>query len=150
MEKSKLIRTGLILAGIILILIQFFPIDKTNPPIDTTQDFIQTTNPPTEVANLLKTACYDCHSHTTKYPWYTNIQPLAWWIKGHVDNGTKHLNYSTWTTYSAKKKAHKIEEMMEVVEGKEMPMLSYMVAHNEAWIDAEQRKVLVEWFKTLE
>lgn len=150
MKKSKLIRTGLIVAGIILILIQFFPIDKINPPIDATQDFIQTTSPPTEVANLLKTACYDCHSHTTKYPWYTNIQPLAWWIKGHVDNGTKHLNYSTWTTYSAKKKAHKIEEMVEVVEGKEMPMLSYMVAHNDAWISAEQRKVLVDWFKTLE
>lgn len=150
MERRKIIKTIFIIAAILLVIIQFFQIDKTNPPIEATQDFIQNTNPPTEIATILKTACYDCHSHTTKYPWYTNIQPLAWWIKGHIDNGNKHLNYSIWTTYTAKKKAHKIEEMVEVVEGKEMPMLSYMVAHNDAWIDADQRKALVDWFKTLQ
>lgn len=145
-----MLKSVLFIAAILLVIIQFFQIDKTNPKVDLTQDFIQSTNPPTAIANLLTTACYDCHSHTTKYPWYTNVQPLAWWIKGHVDNGNKHLNFSTWATYEPKKKAHKIEEMIEVVEGKEMPMLSYMVAHNDAWIDAEQRKALVDWFKTLE
>jgi len=150
LKNKKLIRTILMIAAVALVIIQFFQIDKANPPVEATQDFIQQTNPPTAIAAILKTACYDCHSHTTKYPWYTNIQPFAWWIKGHVDNGNKHLNFSTWTTYSPKKKAHKIEEMVEVVEGKEMPMLSYMVAHNDAWINADQRKALVDWFKTLE
>lgn len=150
MDKRKIIKTVLTIAAVALLIIQFFQIDKTNPPIDAAQDFISVTNPPAPIVNILQTACYDCHSHTTKYPWYTNIQPLAWWIKGHVDNGSKHLNFSTWTTYTAKKKAHKIEEMIEVVEGKEMPMLSYMVGHNDAWIDADQRKALVDWFKTLE
>lgn len=150
MEKRKIIKTALIIAAVLLVIIQFFQIDKTNPKVDVAQDFIQNTNPPTEIANLLTTACYDCHSHTTKYPWYTNVQPFAWWIKGHVDNGNKHLSFSTWNSYSAKKKAHKIEEMIEMVEGKEMPMLSYMIGHNEAWIDAEQRQALVTWFKTLE
>jgi len=119
MKKRKIIKIVSIIVAILLILIQFFPIDKTNPPVEATQDFIQTTNPPTEIASILKVACYDCHSHTTQYPWYTNIQPFAWWIKGHVDNGNKHLNFSTWTTYAAKRKAHKIEEMIEVVERKE-------------------------------
>jgi len=150
MERRKIIRIALIVAAILLVIIQFFQIDKTNPKVDVTQDFIQHTNPPTEIANLLKTACYDCHSHTTKYPWYTNVQPIAWWIKGHVDNGNEHLNFSTWTTYEPKKKTHKIEEMIEKVEGKEMPLLSYMVAHNDAWIDADQRKAMVDWFKTLQ
>ncbi len=150
MEKRKIIKTVLIIAAVLLVVIQFFPIDKTNPKVDLAQDFVQNTTPPKEIANLLTTACYDCHSHTTKYPWYTNVQPFAWWIKGHVNNGNEHLNFSTWTTYEPKKKSHKIEEMIEVVAGKEMPMLSYMVAHNEAWINAEQRKALVDWFKTLE
>lgn len=150
MDKRKIFKTALIIAAILLVIIQFFKIDKTNPKVDLAQDFIQNTNPPTEIANLITTACYDCHSHTTKYPWYTNVQPLAWWIKGHVKNGNEHLNFSTWTTYEPKKKTHKIEEMIEVVEGKEMPMLSYMIAHNDAWVDAEQRKALVDWFKTLE
>lgn len=150
MDKRKIIKTALLIAAMLLVIIQFFQIDKTNPKVDLAQDFIHNTTPPTAIANLLTTACYDCHSHTTKYPWYTNIQPLAWWIKGHVNNGNEHLNFSTWTTYEPKKKSHKIEEMIEVVEGKEMPMLSYMVAHNDAWINAEQRKALVDWFKTLE
>lgn len=150
MDKRKIIRLALITALVALLIIQFFQIDKTNPPIDAAQDFIGATNPPAPIANILQTACYDCHSHTTEYPWYTNVQPLAWWIKGHIDNGNKQLNYSIWTTYTAKKKAHKIEEMIEVVEGKEMPMLSYMVAHNDAWIDATQRRELVDWLKTLE
>ncbi|MFK7981844.1 MAG: heme-binding domain-containing protein, partial [Saprospiraceae bacterium] len=143
LKNKKLIRTILIIAAAAFVIIQFFQIDKTNPSVDVAQDFIQNTNPPAEIATILKTACYDCHSHTTKYPWYTNIQPFAWWIKGHVDNGNKHLNYSTWSTYSAKKKAHKIEEMVDMVEGKEMPMLSYMIGHNDAWIDAGQRQALV-------
>jgi len=142
LKNKNLIRTILMIATVALVIIQFFQIDKTNPPIDATQDFIQHTNPPAEIATILKTACY-------KYPWYTNIQPFAWWIKGHVNNGNEHLNFSTWTTYTAKKKAHKIEEMVERVAGKEMPLLSYMVAHNDAWIDAEQRKALVDWFKAL-
>ena len=150
LKYKKLIRTILMVALAALVIIQFFQIDKTNPPVEKAQDFLAATNPPTEITNLLKTACYDCHSHTTKYPWYTNVQPLAWWIKGHVDNGNKQLNFSIWTTYEPKKKAHKIEEMIKKVEGKEMPLLSYMVAHNDAWIDAEQRKALVDWFKTLE
>ena len=150
MEKRKIIKIALIVAAVLFVVIQFFQIDKTNPKVDLAQDFIQHTNPPTEIANLLTIACYDCHSHTTKYPWYTNVQPFAWWIKGHVNDGNKHLNFSTWNTYTPKKKAHKIEEMIEMVEGKEMPMLSYMIGHNEAWIDAAQRQALVAWFKTLE
>ena len=84
------------------------------------------------------------------YKRQTKTQPAAWFVKGHIKEGRKHLNFSEWTTYSAKKKAHKIEEMIEVVEGKEMPMLSYMIAHQEAWINEDQRKTLVDWFKTLE
>ena len=40
---------------IILVILQFFQIDKTNPTFDESQDFIKVKNPPSEVAAILKT-----------------------------------------------------------------------------------------------
>ncbi|MFK7932140.1 MAG: heme-binding domain-containing protein [Saprospiraceae bacterium] len=133
--------------GVIFIIAQFFQIDKTNPPAVAEQDYLQAVQPPAEVANLIKTACYDCHSHTTEYPWYTSVSPVNFWVKNHITHGREHLNFSTWTTYPADKAKHKLEECQEVLEDKEMPMLSYMIAHNEAWISAEERQLLADWFK---
>ena len=51
----------------IIIILQFFQIDKTNPESDPANDFMNIANPPEEVATM-KTACYDCHSYNTRYP----------------------------------------------------------------------------------
>ena len=150
MELKKILKPVLIIALVLLVLIQFFQIDKTNPPVTIGQDFLEATNPPPAINSLIKKACYDCHSNTSKYPWYTNIQPVAWWVEGHIRNGRKELNFSTWTTYERKRQAHKLDECVEVLEEKEMPMLSYMVAHPEAWINAEQREQLANWFEEIE
>ena len=133
---------------VIFIIMQFFPIDKTNPPVDQAKDFLTMENAPTEVAQLFKTACYDCHSDETKYPWYTSVAPISWFIKGHIDEGHKHLNFSTWGDYDAKKKAHKMEEIIEVVDGKEMPMLTYWMIHWDAKISVEQRTQITDWVRT--
>lgn len=133
----------------VLIIMQFFGIDKTNPPSDANQDFMTLTSPPSDISQLLKDACYDCHSNHTKYPWYTNIAPVSWWIKGHIDHGRGNLNFSEWGTYSDKKRTHKIEEVIEFVEDKRMPLLSYIIGHPEAKISKEDRANIVTWFKTL-
>jgi len=48
---------------VILVIIQFFRIDKTNPPPDMDKDFISITNPPADIGIMIKESCYDCHSH---------------------------------------------------------------------------------------
>ena len=141
-------RNILIALAIILIIMQFFSIDKTNPSIDQAKDFLTVENTPTEVAQLFKIACYDCHSNETKYPWYTSVAPISWFIKGHIDNGREVLNFSTWSDYNAKQKSHKMEEIIEVVDGKEMPMLTYWMIHWDAKISEEQRKQITDWVKT--
>lgn len=141
-----------ILLGLIavLVIIQFFRIDKTNPPLDPPNDFINVQNPPQQIAKLLKDACYDCHSHESKYPWYTNVAPVSWWVKSHINEGREHLNFSTWGTYPLKKRAHKLEECYEEVEEKHMPLKSYTWAHPEARLTEDQRATLVSWFKDQE
>lgn len=105
----------------VLIVMQFFGIDKNNPTSDPSKDFLALAGDvEPEVANLIKTACYDCHSHNTKYPWYTSVAPVSWWIKGHIDNAREELNFSTFADYDAGRRSHKLEECAEVLRGKEM------------------------------
>jgi hypothetical protein len=131
----------------ILVIIQFFRIDKSNPEINMVNDFIKINNPPEEIATLLKTSCYDCHSNTTKYPWYSNVSPISWWVKHHIDEAREELNFSEWGSFKAKRKDHKLEEAIEELEEGEMPLNSYTWTHSEANLTAEQKTELLNWFK---
>ena len=128
---------------------QFFKIDKTNPPVEQQHDFMTMTNPPTEIKALLQNACYDCHSNETAYPWYTNVAPLSFWIKGHINGGREHLNFSEWGNYTKEKQIVKKDECAEWVGDKKMPLLTYTFGHPEAKLSEEDRQKLVDWFKTL-
>jgi len=134
----------------ILVVIQFITIDKTNPVVDSSKDFITLTNPPQEIGMMIKSSCYDCHSHHTKYPWYTNVAPVSWIIKNHIDVGRSHLNFSAWSEYDSRKQNHQLEECIEVVENSEMPLIPYTLAHSEANLSDEQRKILVNWFTLIQ
>ena len=134
---------------VLLLVIQVFRIDKTTKPIDQQKDFISLESPHPDVAALLQIACYDCHSNQPAFPWYTNIAPLSWWIKHHIDEGQHELNFSEWGTFSEKKKNHKLEECVEMIEEGEMPMASYTWMHKEAKLTDAQKLQLVEFFKAV-
>ncbi|MGV2480164.1 UNVERIFIED_CONTAM: heme-binding domain-containing protein, partial [Salmonella enterica subsp. enterica serovar Weltevreden] len=112
-------------------------------------DFISLSSANPEVAGLLRTACYDCHSAQPAFPWYTNIAPVSWWIRHHIDEGQHELNFSDWGSYSEKRKNHKLEECIELVEEGEMPMASYTWMHKEAKLTDAQKLQLVEFFRAV-
>lgn len=134
---------------LILILIQFIRVDQTNPVVNLQEDFISLTNPPENISAILKTSCYDCHSHETEYPWYTNIAPVSFFLANHIKDGRKHLNFSTWGQYTDKKKSHKLKEFVEMVEENEMPMFSYTLIHRNAILTDLQKKELTDWVKNI-
>lgn len=135
---------------IVLVAIQFFQIDKTNPVADENLDFLVMNNTPPEIASQIQASCYDCHSNQSVYPWYASVQPVGWWLKNHIEGGKKHLNFSEFGSYSAKKQAHKLEECIELTEEDLMPLSSYTLLHKEAVLDAAQKEVLINYFKDLE
>jgi len=146
-RKSK-IGIGLL---ILLVLIQFIRREKNVSSEDfSTTDFMALEQPPAAVAKILKDACYDCHSNNSKYPWYSEVAPVSWWITGHINGGKQHLNFSEWGNYPAKKAAHKLEECYEMMENGAMPLKSYTWLHSEAKLTDDQRKMMVEYFKKLE
>ncbi len=140
----------LIVLAIVFVIIQFFRIDKTVPSYDMSKDLIVMTQPSPEVERILRIACYDCHSYETAYPFYTNIAPFSWWIKGHINEGRAELNYSTWGDFPVKKLGHMIDESSEKVIEKKMPLTPYWMLHWDAKLTEEERKTLGDWFKTLE
>lgn len=141
--KKKILSSLLV----IVVVIQFFRIDKNNPEVNKTDDFIEITNPPLEIATILKSTCYDCHSNETKYPWYSNVAPISWWVKDHINEGRDELNFSKWGTFKEKRKDHKLEEAYEMLEEGEMPLNEYTWTHSEANLTVEQTSLLVNWIK---
>lgn len=144
--KSKIALSALLVFAIAqLIQPKFTDIQEVNQ-----NDFLQQENPPEELRVYIQTNCYDCHSNQPKYPWYSEISPLSWWIQDHIEEGSEHLNFSDWGSYSAKKKAHKMEEAVEEVEEDEMPLPSYTLIHRSAILDEAERENLLAWFKQIE
>jgi hypothetical protein len=144
MSKKKKILLGLL---IVVVILQFIR-PANNDSSENTSDTLAAAIPvPTEVDQILKAACNDCHSNHTNNMWYQNIQPIGWWINHHIKEGKQELNFSIFNTYSAKRKAHKMEEIAEQVEAGEMPMDSYTWMHWNAKLSAEQKKMLVDWAK---
>ena len=141
-----MIRKTLIGLLILFLLMQFIRIDKTNPTFDPKEDFLEAAQVDPDVASVIRRACYDCHSNQTEYPWYSNVAPVSWILKDHIDEGREELNFSEWTTYPVKKQQHKLEECYEMVEEGEMPLKGYTVMHANARLTDGERGELGKWF----
>jgi hypothetical protein len=104
---------------------------------------------PEEVMAILKPACMDCHSNTTRYPWYAEIQPVGIWLANHVNDGKKHLNFSEFTARKIAVQNHKFEEIIENVKEEEMPLSSYTWTHSDAKLTPEQREIITSWAQSM-
>ena len=139
-------KLGLLLL-VLFIIAQFFGPDKNEGDIASVDAFYADTNPPEDVKMIMTNVCNDCHSDHTRYPWYNTITPVNFWLNEHVNNGKKHFNISKWNDYSDKKKDHKLEELIEMVEEKEMPLPSYTWTHGDAKLSQEQIDAVISWAK---
>ena len=135
-----------LLAGIAFVVVaQFIPVTGANPPVDPTQTVFARMTVPAEVAGILTRACQDCHSHNTKWPWYSRIAPVSWLVVNDVNEGRRELNFSEWGRYNARRQDRKLKEICEQVERGKMPMPIYTVMHPQAKLTASDQKAICEW-----
>lgn len=134
----------------VLVIIQFFRPEKNDDKIIISEnDITKKYNTPEVIHQILVTKCYDCHSNSTEYPWYSNIQPFAWWMADHIKEGKQELNFSIFKTYPEKKANHKMEELLEVVNDGSMPIDSYVWIHGNAKLTEQDKSLINAWVKTL-
>ncbi len=145
----KLIKKILLALLIVGVIAQFFGPEKNEGSYASIDAFLSETKPSPQVTEILKETCFDCHSEVTRYPWYSQITPVNYWMADHVEHGKGHFDVSRWSDYSLKKKDHKLDELIEMVEAKEMPLKSYTWAHSEANLTEAQIKSLVDWAQGL-
>ena len=143
----KILKTLGVTLLIAFIIAQFFGPERNNGDIKSVNAFLADTKPPAEVKEILLNTCFDCHSDHTRYPWYDKITPVNYWLAEHVNDGKKHFNVSKWNDYSDKKKDHKLDELAEEVEEKEMPLPSYTWTHGDADLSPEQIEAVETWVK---
>lgn len=141
------IRWRWLLAGTaaVALLAQFFRPARTNPPVAPGHDLLTSNAPPREIAGLLRTACYDCHSAETKWPWYSQVSPVSWFLVSHVNEGRQRLNFSDWPHADPQRAARKWNRISDQVGSGDMPLSSYTWLHPAARLSAEQRDRLANW-----
>jgi hypothetical protein len=127
--------SGIVLGG----AIQFFGPDRTNPPVRTEVDV------PDEVRAVLRRACYDCHSNETRWPWYSRVAPVSWFVVGHVNKGRGDLNFSEWPTFDFEEDAEARKDIQKQIRLGKMPLRSYLYLHPDARLSEADRRALLRW-----
>jgi hypothetical protein len=144
-----MIKKILLYGVIVLLFIQLIKIDTENPPVNKEIDYNVVTHTTPEIKKILKKSCYDCHSNEVKYPWYSNIAPISWFIKEHVNQGKEYVNFSEYGKYNIYQKEHINSALYRVIENKYMPLKSYLWVHKEAVLSEQENTILIHWFESL-
>lgn len=126
----------LVVLVLILVGIQFIPVERTNPPIKSEVDA------PENVKAIFKKACYNCHSNETNWAWYTKIAPASFLAADDVEHGRKHLNFSEWNINKEEKAK---EEIWDEVREEQMPPWQYKIFHSEAKLTQEEKNIIRNW-----
>ncbi|MBL7988844.1 MAG: heme-binding domain-containing protein [Chlorobi bacterium] len=132
-------------AAAVLILLQFFGPTLENPAVDPLLANEASLQLPTDARHVLHTACMDCHSHTTEWPWFAHIAPISWIAAHNVDEGREHLNFSRWGSYTPKQQKKLLDEISTVVRHDRMPPTLHKLAHPSARLSTNERFVLYFW-----
>ncbi len=141
-RKLKLVGIGLIA---VLIVLQFFQPELNSAPIDPELDMLELLAPPEPVADLIRDACYDCHSNQTNYPWYNRISPVSLYLYKHIKKGKTELNFSEYDLLDKADKVGTFADFCDVVDAGSMPLQSYMLIHKDARLTQEERETLCNW-----
>ncbi|MBS1975418.1 MAG: heme-binding domain-containing protein, partial [Bacteroidetes bacterium] len=126
-------------------VIQFFHPAKNKAEGEQPNNISKTVPVPGNVKDILSKACMDCHSNNTVYPWYNNIQPVAWWLNHHVKEGKGEINFDEFASYNLHRQYHKLDEIIKQVKEGEMPIASYTWVHRDARLSEEEKTSLIQW-----
>ena len=146
--KKHLKKIALALA-VIFVGIQLIPTKLNLSDTISSSDFFEIYMAPQNIQKIIKTSCYDCHSNNTQYPWYSKIQPAAWLMERHINEGKEELNFSTFGDYSNRRKKGKLKSIISQIKDDEMPLWSYTLIHRNATLTEGDKLILNQWLNKI-
>jgi lysozyme family protein len=144
-KLSGILRWVLIILVCAVVAIQLIRPAKTNPAIDPAQTIESRLQVSPQVAAILDRSCNDCHSNKTRWPWYSNVAPVSWFVIGHVNDARSVMNFSQWGNYEKDKQSRRLRDICEQVQDGEMPLSSYTPLHPGSKLSANDVKTLCDW-----
>jgi hypothetical protein len=145
----KLVKIILLILVVAFVGIQFIPTTRNQNTTVPKTDFVLVNNAPKKISSILQVSCYDCHSNSTNYPWYSSLQPGAWFMEGHINEGKAELNFSEWNTYSNRRKKTKLKSIISQIKDDKMPLTSYTLIHGDAKLSVSDKKLIIEFISGL-
>jgi len=130
---------------IVFVGIQFFPAKRNQSDKMLPTDITLIYNVPKNVQSIFETSCYNCHSNNTVYPWYNKVQPIAWLLQFHIEEGKSELNFNEFGSYSMRKRKSKLKAMANQIKDGDMPLFSYTLMHGDAKITKNKKTLLLNW-----
>jgi hypothetical protein len=130
--------------------LQFAPAPDacSNPAVDPRLALEGDPAVPPGALRVVARACYNCHSQTTRWPWYARLAPASWIVAGDVSNAREALNFSRWGALSPPMRAGLLAAACQDVSTGRMPKLSYRYFHPEARLSAADREQICAWSRS--
>ena len=130
----------------VLLLIQLIQPSRANPPVVVSRSLESHMAVPPEVQSVLKRACYDCHSSSTVWPWYSHVAPVSWYVAHDVNVARSHVNFQDWEAQENPKEGleHLGLTCKLMREGK-MPPSDYGMMHQNAKVSPADTNTVCAW-----
>jgi hypothetical protein len=145
MNRAR-VKKALLALAVVLVLIQIFQPQRSNPPSVPVRSVIAHVPVPPLVYSTLMRACGDCHSNQTKWPWYSRIAPLSWVVIDDVNQGRRHMNFDDWDVQeNAKQENEKLADICKEISRKGMPPFSYRLLHKDLALNPAEMNFVCAW-----
>ena len=142
---KRVIRWVFLVGVSLFALAQFIRSAKTNPTIEPSMALEAHVQVDLPVAGIFDRSCNDCHSNKTRWPWYSHVAPVSWFVIDHVNHGRSHLNFSEWGNYDKNEQRELLDETCRMVKKGEMPLSSYTPMHSDSKLTPTDITTICEW-----
>jgi hypothetical protein len=130
---------------LVALAIQVMRPARTNPVTDPTRTIAAHVGMPAAVQAIVARACIDCHTNDTRWPWYSGVAPVSWFVIGHVNDGRRVLNFSDWNAHPRPRSGPPFDRICSEVQSGGMPLSSYLLMHRDARLTPDDISLLCAW-----
>lgn len=141
----KILKRSAVAVAALVLALQFIRPPRNDAGSQPGNDISAKYTVPQDVNDILHTSCFDCHSNSTRYPWYAEIQPVGWFLNSDIQKAKHDLNFSEFALYPARRQLAKLNGIIEQIREDEMPLSTYLIIHRDAVLTREKKDRLVEW-----
>jgi hypothetical protein len=141
----KILKRIVIVIAALVVILQFIRPPRNNAEAKSVNDITMKYSVPQDVRDILHTSCFDCHSNTTRYPWYAEIQPVGWFLNNDIQDAKRDLNFSEFAAYPARRQIAKFNGIVDQINEDEMPLPIYLTMHHDAKLTQAKKDRLIAW-----